>query len=211
MATADPMRLIVNRKPNSIAIYLAMPLPEFKQRFGGLPEQMQAGPSGLDIDPLREGTVESVDWLIARSQAHLGGEPATLEPLSAMVHPTALALPFSTPRDGTTAVSVCTAPTTEPLPLSEFTFYGGLFLYPVDGRKALDLRLGKDADGEAMVSEYWDWQPVGASQIYHMTDEGLSLPALNADRMGLWAAAAAAFLALAWHAIRRRQRGSARP
>ncbi|MCV6595785.1 MAG: hypothetical protein OIF40_01700 [Mangrovicoccus sp.] len=214
-AWADPLELIINRKSDSVTIYLAAPLDIAAQRFGGLPPQLQPGPDGMDTETLREGTLDSTDWFIARSQARLGGTEAPLEPLSIMIHPSDLELPFETPHDGLMAISVCTAPPSTAQPPSAFTLYAGLYLYPVDGRQALDLELGSFGPNQTqiLVREYWDWDALGPAELHQMSATGLSLDRVKQDPAPLWLAAGAGALALLstglWH--RQRQRKAQKP
>lgn len=183
------LHLIVNRASDAIAIYAALPADLLQARFDGLPGRLQAGPEGIDIDSLSTGTVDIADWLIARSDARLGGAPAVLEPLSVMVHPTELGLPFETPRDGAIATSVCTAPPMGPLPLDALTLFAGFFLSPVDGAAPLMLRLGEAGPagpitGQITVATFWDWLPMKETTATATADgwidlgEGPRFPAL---------------------------------
>ena len=158
------VQLIVNRTADAVAIYIAMPAAALPARFGGVPARLDTGPEGIDVNSLNTGTVDIADWLIARSEARLDGMPALLEPLSVMVHPTELGLPFETPRDGAIATSVCTAPPMDPRALEGLTLYAGFYLYPVDGTAPLMLRLGETAPaGSVTAANFWDWLPMGVT------------------------------------------------
>ncbi|MEM8959712.1 MAG: hypothetical protein AAGC86_18085 [Pseudomonadota bacterium] len=168
------LRLIVNRTDDAIEVYVAFPASLLPDQFGGIPPLLEPGAEGVDIDSLRVGdsTYSIVEWMTERSAARLDGLPVELEPLSVMVHPTDLEMPFETPPDAWNATAVCTAPPVGMLPIDALTVYSGFFLFRIDGTAALSFRLGDTAAPRTVwAADYWDWMPLRDGPV-PVDDEG---------------------------------------
>lgn len=173
---ASGLRLIVNRSEDAVTIYTALPGSLLPDRFGAVPPPLQAGPEGLDLDELSRGTGDTAGWLTARAEARLGDRAVVLEPLSVMVHPIELDMPFQTPHDGAIATAVCVAPPMGPQQLDALTVFAGFHLDGADGSAPLMLRLGtQGAGGHGTVRTFWNWLPLSDSKTELRRDGWIDL------------------------------------
>ncbi len=156
-ALADRITLIVDRGPRAVEVFLAMPVSTAVTRFGLNPDLLK-GPGGVvDFADFSGGTWDIGDALLAGVDVRIGRAPAGFEATSLMVHLKDQPLPFQTPFDGLTAISVCgvAQPVTPPT-LDDLYLYAGFVAYPPNAEAPLrfDLPEGPGERLSVTVREY---------------------------------------------------------
>lgn len=156
--------LIVDRRPESIALFLSMPATQLSPVFGQGADALLDAEGTVDIDGLYEGTFELADQIFAGVEAHANDAPVTFEALSMMVHDPDVLPEFRTPWDGETSIAVCTSPdTVDKMGLETLQAYLGYFAWKLNGLSTLALTFPSgDGLGEIEVREFWNMQPTGA-------------------------------------------------
>ena len=160
-AIAADVRIIVDRMEDSVEIFLSLPAPLVPTALSGSTDGLSNGDGTFDLGVFRAtGTAIEGDDVISGSRLIAGGERATVEAMSVMLHPGDLPLPFETPIDGVAAMSICTVPPTESLPsLESLQLYGGFIAYPAAGIEALNLFLGNEEPIEVVLAEFVEGRP----------------------------------------------------
>jgi hypothetical protein len=160
--------LIVDRRPQSISLFVSMPARDLSALFGTGGEDLLGVDGTIDVDGLYEGTFRLADRIFAPVEARIGGERAVFEGLSMMVHDPAVLPEFRTPWDGETAIAVCTSPeTVDNMGLERLQAYLGFFVWKTDGMAPLSLRF-PDTGREALtveVRDFWNMQPLGVERL----------------------------------------------
>ncbi len=224
-APAD-IALIVDRDEEAVSLFLSLPLDGLEPALG-LPSEALRDSSGLFPIGVfqQEGTAALAADVIAGVDLSLDGRAAEFPPMSMMLHERALSLPFETPLDGWTAMSVCGVDGPDGAAAdSDVQLYAGYTAYPASGDAVLRLALPNDAPVELTVRDHWAGQVLAERRMTLLPGETLDLaiPAdfapggsiENAARWGgilLSVIALAAFLALVLHrtGLARRRPGSA--
>ena len=154
-AVADQVDLIVSRDDRSVEIFLGMPALTAVEGFG-LEARLLTGPDGsVSFERLQQGTWHIADALLERVEARIGTQAAGFEGMSLMVHPLDQPLPFVTPLDGLTAISVCGVPAPEaPRGLQDLYLYAGFVAYPDDPSAPITLRLPNPEGVDLLVRDH---------------------------------------------------------
>lgn len=156
-ATAEQIDLIVDRGVRGVEIFLGMPASTAVTRFGLDPDDL-TGPDGtIDFTAFTVGTWDIGDALLDGVEIRIGTEAAGFEATSLMVHLKDQRLPFKTPLDGLTAISVCgVLPPETPPALDDLYLYAGFVAYPQDTGADLRFDLPEEpGDGLSVtVREY---------------------------------------------------------
>ncbi|WP_417210862.1 hypothetical protein [Antarctobacter sp.] len=192
-ALADQIEVIVDRGMRGIEMFLAMPARTAVTRFGLTPELL-TGPDGkVNFADFSGGTWDIGDALLAGVDVRIGHAPAGFEATSLMVHLKDQPLPFQTPFDGLTAISVCgvAQPETPPA-LDDLYLYAGFVAYPPDADAPLRFDL-PEAPGERLSVTVREYGPghTGAPTRLHL-DSGQPLILGRQGGLPLWAIGLAA-------------------
>ncbi|MEM8556069.1 MAG: hypothetical protein AAGF71_14740 [Pseudomonadota bacterium] len=156
------MTLIMDRKADSTELFFMVSIPELHAMFGSLPDRIGPVDGALDARTLLTGTYDVGSWMAERLQVTFDGLEVDIDAMSVMVHPDTLPLPFETPLDGYTAISVCTAPVgAEPVPVQDLTLYAGFIVdgvYP-EGSFAVGPKDSADQMVSVDFEIYDNWVP----------------------------------------------------
>ncbi|KHQ54544.1 hypothetical protein OA50_01140 [Mameliella alba] len=173
---ADRVELIVARDDRSVEIFMGMPVLTAVDTFG-LDAGMLIGPDGrVPFESLQEGTWQIADALWERVEARIAGQTATFEGMSLMVHPLNQPLPFVTPLNGLTAISVCGVPAPEaPRGLRDLYLYAGFVAYPDDPGAPITLRLPNPKGLDLMVREHGFGGPLRDRHVHLSPGKPLEL------------------------------------
>lgn len=165
MARPEHPVLIVDRRADSVALFLSIPAEELRPAFGSGAENL-LGPDGtIDIDRLYDGTFSLADEIFAQVRIRADERPVTFEAMSMMVHDPEALPAFETPWDGETAIAVCTSPdTVDQLGLETLQAYLGFYAWRLNGLAELSLTLPNEgrAVEQIEVREFWNMQPLDA-------------------------------------------------
>lgn len=177
-AVADQVELIVSRDDRSVEIFLGMPALTAVEGFG-LDPRLLTGPDGpVPFERLQEGTWQIADALLDSVEARIGGQAAGFEGMSLMVHPLDRPLPFVTPLDGMTAISVCGVPAPEaPRGLQELYLYAGFVAYPDDPGAPITLRLSNPGGVDLVVRDHGFGGQLRERRLHLLPGETLELAA----------------------------------
>ncbi|WP_147127687.1 hypothetical protein [Shimia ponticola] len=150
--------VLVDRRPQSIELFMRFPARNTETIFGITPDALAASDGRVYFGALREtGTFDFGDAMIAGTRLSLGGEEQPLEAMSVMVHPADNALPFETPLDGNIAMAVCTVPDpVVPPALTDLVLYTGFISYPATGAGEIKLSMPNTVPLELAVSVFED-------------------------------------------------------
>ncbi|SNS66550.1 hypothetical protein [Antarctobacter heliothermus] len=156
---AEQIEVIVDRGTRGIEIFLGMPARTAITRFG-LNAEFLTGPGGaVDFADFSGGTWDIGDHLLAGVDVRIGKAEAGFEATSLMVHLKDQRLPFLTPIDGLTAISVCgVAQPAIPPTLDDLYLYAGFVAYPPDALAPLRFTLPQ-APGEALSVTLREYGP----------------------------------------------------
>lgn len=186
-AAAEDIEIVIDRGADSVEVYMAMNAATMTNAFG-LPPTLLADEHGLvDIEPLRQGTWQIGDALLANVETRLDDAPAVFEAMSLMVHPADSPLPLDTPIDGMVAIAVCTVPTPETHPgLSELRAYVGFIAYPVDPEQIVSFSLPESGRQplDITVRDFKNGQLVASST--HKVADGGTLTIVTAGAAASW-------------------------
>ncbi len=106
-----------------------------------MPQGLFLNEEGLvDFGAFRAGTVDAAGTLWQGVEAQIDGAQVSFEPMSLMLHPEEDKIPFETPWDGLTAVSVC-ATEGGTAPLDETRLYLAMIAYADQTQGDLTLKL----------------------------------------------------------------------
>ncbi|MDX8350702.1 hypothetical protein SLH49_22155 [Cognatiyoonia sp. IB215446] len=134
--------MIINRSDVSIDVFVRIPggivvpltgyLPDFPSDDGGM----------LDIRSFRADTASLGDQAFAPISFTIDATPAHAEAMGMMVHPITDAIPFTTPWDALTAVTLCSFDDVPQLfQISDLHMYAGHSIYPTNGYGDLRIKL----------------------------------------------------------------------
>ncbi|MEO1538477.1 MAG: hypothetical protein AAFR73_12185 [Pseudomonadota bacterium] len=176
-AQPDGVSVVVHRGGASVEVYFSLPADMLVSVFG-MPRHELEGPDGrVDFDALRMGTWDIGDAAFRQVGARIGGQVASFEALSLMVHPKNSLLPLSTPIEGMISIAVCAAPTPRAAPaLSDLQAYVGYIAY-TDRPQApimLDLPETGRAAFTAQILDYTSFELRATSEVV-VSDGGLML------------------------------------
>lgn len=133
LAAEDRVDLIVDRTGRGIEVFFGMPATVAISRFGLAAEQLEGSDGGVDFAAFSEGTWDIGDALLKGVDVRIAGVEAGFEATSLMVHLKDQRLPFRSPLDALTAISVCgVAPPDTPPALDDLYLYAGFVAYPQD-------------------------------------------------------------------------------
>lgn len=162
VAQAQDVTILLDRTDRAVELFVEMPARMAVDAFGLAPDQL-TGPTGtVDFVGFREGTWDIGDALFANIKAQIGDEAAVFEGMSVMVHLADQRLPFETPLDGLTAISVCgVQPPETPPTLDDLYLYAGLIAFTDTPEAPLRLDLPADRQGaiEVRVRDYQPGKP----------------------------------------------------
>lgn len=210
-------RIIVNRQDQSIDIYWLIPGEQLHSLTGTYPAFLMTDQGLIDLDTFRVDTAAYGDQLFELVQFTLNDQPVNAEAVSLTMHGDDDPLvPFDTPWDALTAVTLCTAPENSPLRRIETVrTYIGFSLYPVDelGDIAITPPVTQRGDLRFEVLEYANWQHIGERVVTLKDGEALRMT-FDLQRsvttsslfwiLGAIGAAGFAFARLASHMLTRR-------
>lgn len=183
----DGLVLIVDRRADSISLFLSLPARDLEPVFGLGADALLDTEATVDIDLLYEGTFELADEIFASVETQLDGGPVTFEAMSMMVHDPGVLPPFKTPWDGETSIAVCTSPeTVDRSGLDELQAYLGFFAWKVNGLAPLSLTFSEAGRGieNVEVREFWNMQHTGTRITALGADGELVLEAGQGRRLG---------------------------
>lgn len=161
---ADDVVLIVQRDNRAVEMFFGMPARTAVRRFGLDPALLQQADGRVEFAAFRQGTWDIGDALLEMTDVRIGDAPAKFESTSLMVHLNAQRLPFDTPLDALTAISVCgVEPPEVPPALDDLYLYAGFVTYSADpagplrivlppgGRGAVKLKVRQFRDGALLA------------------------------------------------------------
>ncbi|MEM6483139.1 MAG: hypothetical protein AAF681_14945 [Pseudomonadota bacterium] len=200
-ARAFDLTVIMNVSDDGAAYYMSLPATEIESVLGTDPDLLFSNKGSVPIDDFRlNGSFELGDDVFGRIEGHVGGERASFETMSMMVHPTNDPAPFQTPWDAVTATAVCIVDYEEDQLTPEYLqlYYGsyahrvdgtsGLELsFPQTGREAVDVTLHLYQEGTYIGREKTVLEDGGTLNISFEQSTGLSM---------LWWAAIALWLTI---------------
>jgi hypothetical protein len=106
---SEKTQIIIARTDHSVELFVALPALQALELFNA-PQGMFLNEDGLvDFDAFRAGTADTAEALWQGVEARIGQAKVSFEPMSLMLHPQEDQLPFTSPWDGLTAVSVCSS------------------------------------------------------------------------------------------------------
>lgn len=166
----EQIELIVDRGTRGIEIFLGMPARTAITRFGLDPALLTGMGGAVNFADFSGGTWDIGDHLLAGVDVRIGRAAAEFEATSLMVHLNEQRLPFETPIDGLTAISVCgvAQPATPPT-LDDLYLYAGFVAYPPNAQAPLQFTL-PEAPGEGLAVTLREYGPrhAGAVQSLHL-------------------------------------------
>lgn len=193
---AEQIDLIVDRGTRGIEMFLGMPARTAITRFGLDPELLTGAGGVVDFAEFSGGTWDIGDHLLADVDVRIGGAAAGFEATSLMVHLNEQRLPFLTPVDGLTAISVCgvAQPATPPT-LDDLYLYAGFVAYPPDTQAPLQFTL-PEAPGEGLLVTLRAYGPndAGTPQSLHLAPGEPLI--VGAQGWGAWRVVIAGLVAL---------------
>ncbi|MEM6308127.1 MAG: hypothetical protein AAF701_09095 [Pseudomonadota bacterium] len=150
-AFAADMRMIVDRDPDAVEIYMQLPVPLIPGVLGDLPPRFAQDDGRIKIAPFRNGTADFGDVFFRDVTATIDGTPVALEAMSMMVHPAEFDMPFRDPLDAITAISVCNVPDPNAIFAQDgLTAYLGYIAYPVNGHSNIRVTFPNPIDLEVI-------------------------------------------------------------
>lgn len=192
VSTPEKPVLIVDRRAESISLFLSLPAQDLKPVFGTGADALLGADGTVDIDGLYEGTFDLADRIFAPVQTTIGGTPVAFEALSMMVHDPEALPPFQTPWDGETSIAVCTSPeTVDKMGLETLQAYLGFFAWKVNGLAALDIVFPQTGTGpvEIEIRDFWNMQHTGTRTETIGDGQAITLKPGQGARLGgatLW-------------------------
>lgn len=189
--------LIVDRRPQSIALFFTLPAIELQTVFGLGAEGLLGADGTIDIDRLYEGTFDLADQIFRQVQAEIAGRPVAFDATSMMVHDPAALPSFENPWDGETSIAVCTSPeTVDNMGLETLQAYLGYFAWKVDPLAPVTLKFPAASDNEINIEvrDFWNMQLTATRTMTLAGDRTLVLEpgrsgGLGPATLGLLAAA----------------------
>lgn len=150
-AHAVDFRMMVDRDPDAIELFVQIPVGLIPAHIGALPDGFIGTDNTIDISPFREGTWAQGDIVWRNVQTAVNDQAVTFEAMSMMVHPQDYPQDFNDPIDAITAISVCNVPD----PFARFavdglTAYLGYIAFPVDGHADFQISFPYAAQVEVM-------------------------------------------------------------
>ncbi|MBY6116607.1 hypothetical protein KUW09_20080 [Mameliella alba] len=197
-ALAAQVELIVDRSASAVEVFFGMPAQTAVSAFGMAPGLLTDAEGEVHFEDFRQGTWDLGDALLQAVETRIGGQAARFEATSLMVHLQDQRLPFQTPLDGLTAISVCgvTAPDVPPR-LNDLYLYSGFVSYPPDPRGGLEFAIpGISGQGlEVALTVYGTDGGVTRQDVWLAPGEALNVPATAPRRQG-WLMGATAVIGL---------------
>ena len=211
-------RVIISRQHQSIDIYWQVPGEQLHPLTGADPAFLMTDAGLIDLDTFRVDTAAYGDQLFELVQFTLNDQPVKAESISLTMHGDDDPLvPFDTPWDALTAVTLCTAPENSPHRRIEMVrTYVGFSLYPVDerGNIAIIPPVTQRGDLRFEVLEYANGQRI-AERLVTLKDGDALRFAFNPQRavttsglfwiLGAIGATGFAFARLASYVLTRRR------
>ena len=201
-ALATDATLIVDRGPQSVALYFKLAATDFKPVFGTGAEGLLDADGTVDVPRLYDGTFPLADEIFSATTVRLAGQPTTFEALSMMVHDPDILPDFAMPYDAELSIAVCTSPeTVQNMTLETLEGYLGYFAWKVDGLAELEITLPQTgrAPLDLRVLEFVDKVEVWDQTV--TLEDGATLTLTEPDRPTQSAAGWLGILALAFAAL----------
>lgn len=162
------LAIIVHQDGTDVELFFSMPAVAMNHLFGKDLTALFSDNGKVPLERFREfGSFDLADTLFTQLRAKSGGEIVPLEAMSLMVHPKDIWLPFETPFDGTTAVSVCAFDylTQRLKPETSRLFYGAFasgvseratfqLTFPKTGRRQVTVQVRAYLDGEHVKTDH---------------------------------------------------------
>ena len=180
-ANASDGQIIVSRQENSIDVFFKITGEALTSLTNEDTSFLFDEVGRIDINGFRQDTAPWGDQVFADVSFIVGGRLADAEAISLMMHEKGEPIPFMTPWDALTAVTICIAPAnTPPLSLEETQSYLGFSIYPIDGQEDLQLQFpltGRNPvtfdvstffDGELVTQDFVTLSDGGLLHIHYM-------------------------------------------
>lgn len=167
--------LIVDRRPETVSLFLSLPASDLKPVFGTGAEALLGADGTIDIDRLNEGTYDLADRIFAPVRTEIGGRPVTFDAISMMVHDPEVLPAFETPWEGETSITICTSPeTVDRMGLETLQAYLGFYAWKVSALAPLSVTFPDTAGPvEIEIREFWNMQHTGTR--YEIIGDGRTL------------------------------------
>ena len=134
--------MIINRGEVSIDVFVKMPGGMVASVSGRLPDFQPDDGGIIDLRNLRTDTAPLGDQTFATVSFEVDAAPVHAEAMGMMVHPITDAIPFTTPWDALTAVTLCSFDDAPQLfQISDLYVYAGHSIYPTNGYGDLWIKL----------------------------------------------------------------------
>lgn len=188
-SAAAPLRIIVDRMPTSVELFLRLPAQSVEAVLGGSVQPLMNADGSFDLGVFRSsGTAEQGDGVLHEGFLQVGDATVALPAMSVMLHPDTLPMPFDTPIDGVAAMSICTVPPGAQAPApAGLTLYGGYIAYPVNGGERITLRLASAAPQPVELIEYVDGRKTRELRQVVAPGDVITLEAVRTGRDALMA------------------------
>lgn len=155
---AVELTVIVNRVTNSdiTDIFLHLPATAIETVLGTDPKLVFSENGDAPIDEFRSaGNFELAGDVFAKLNLRSRRQKLLLSPMSLMLHPKDMVMPFRTPLDGLLAISTCTVPTgSTDLDAGALGLYHGTSIKDPTGVKTFDLTFPKTGREPIDVTVY---------------------------------------------------------
>jgi len=131
-------QIIVSRQNNTIDVFLSLPGDRLESLTGVDASFLTDAQGGINFNDFRTDTAPLGDRVFDKVSFSVGEHPVDAQAIALMMHDQDLNVPFATPWDAMTAVTLCIAPVdAAPTALDQVQSYVGLSLYPVAGMDTL--------------------------------------------------------------------------
>ena len=133
-------RIIISRQDKTIDVFVTLPGDMLEQLTGTGVDFLTNDDGKIDLNSFRVDTAPLGDRAFAPVIFGVGGDIVDAQAIALMMHAKDDKVPFDTPWDALTAVTLCIAPEDAgPAPLAQVQAYVGLSLYPVAGMEDLHI------------------------------------------------------------------------
>ncbi|MEM6944526.1 MAG: hypothetical protein AAF565_12320 [Pseudomonadota bacterium] len=161
------LTMIVDRSDGDMVYYLLMPAEQIVPLLNTDPELVFSANGAVPIDAFRrEGSFDLADDVFRGVRSNRPDGALAFYSMSLMLHPKGEPMPFDTPFDGLTAISVCTVDYAfDAFVPGDLDLYYGAYAYevaddetvtltfPETGRAALDVVIRQYVDGRFVTEE----------------------------------------------------------
>lgn len=206
-AVAETMELVIDRQEGQLEIFFGTRADNFVSVFGLNPDALENEQGVVEFAPLREGTYEIGDDLIAGTDARIGGAPVPFESTSLMVHPLDDALLMRTPFEAVMATAVCLVDDPDAaMSLEELQGYVGFVAFVDNPYDPLTLVLPQTGRGDVTlaVRDFIDGEWVESYEMVVADGGTIAIPAASKTEfnvawmlllLGVFAAGSTVYLA----------------